>query len=311
MFRLPIFYYPTTTYWVDDDALFLAVAKTRFSRYFNIRTSVSPSKTATLFSNYQSAIDPFLFLRGCSEHEDYDLPDHLPIDIDFAEIRKLSERPKKTDEVSVMIVDYHMPEMSGLELCRVLKNVPIKKILLTGNAHPQDAIRAFNDGIIDYFIAKDDPKLESLVINSINQLFRHYFVDLTQPLFHHIESDNPLPHTDPVFIDFFNRLCKERDIQEYYLLNKYGDLLLIDSQKKSFYFVIRSDKALDEFVELHQQTSDAVFFVKNIHERKKIPFFGIGKEPSSFPITTWSKYFYSPNVLIGREKYYYVIIERQ
>ena len=47
-------------------------------------------------------------------------------------------------EVSVVVVDYFMPEMDGVTFCRRLNNPSIGKILLTGRAEDSVAIEAFN-----------------------------------------------------------------------------------------------------------------------------------------------------------------------
>ena len=72
------------------------------------------------------------------------------------------------NDVSVIIVDYYMDEMNGIEVCETLSKHPAKKILLTGGADKENiAIDAFNKGIIHRFINKTDPDFPSQIRQAI------------------------------------------------------------------------------------------------------------------------------------------------
>jgi len=308
MNQLPLIYHPTTLYWIDDDSLFLNIAADCFKENYAIKTSTSPNEAKNFFDGYQSHIDLSIFLRGCDEHEDYDLTDHLPIDLDFNAIRQVHNSSNKLKDIAVMIVDYRMPDMSGIDLCTQLSTVPTKKILLTGDANFQDAINAFNKGIINYFVCKDDPNIDMILFENVDRLSKEYFIDRTKPIFHHIESDSKLPHSDPVFINFVNKLCKEQNIKEYYLSDKNGGILLVDVNGKLSYLVVHTDRTLNNFVDLHGKDGEATFFVKSVINRNKIPFFGVGKAMWGPEAVSWRDYFYTPKILEGREKYYWILV---
>lgn len=59
---------------------------------------------------------------------------------------------------SVLVVDYAMPGMNGLELLEKLNDRSFKTILLTGAADEKVAVEAFNSGLIDRFVLKSDPQ---------------------------------------------------------------------------------------------------------------------------------------------------------
>ncbi len=99
-----------------------------------------------------------------------------------------------------------MPEMNGLEFLFNVKNPFIKKVLLTGQADMELAIKAFNKQLIDQFIDKHDPKLR-LKLNSIietfqDQYFRNTYKLITDPIISN-QRDGYL--VDPEFQTFF--LC--------------------------------------------------------------------------------------------------------
>jgi CheY-like chemotaxis protein len=59
----------------------------------------------------------------------------------------------------VLVVDYNMPGLNGLELLRRVSACPARRILLTGVADAEIAVRAFNSGLIQKFIPKNTPDL--------------------------------------------------------------------------------------------------------------------------------------------------------
>ena len=61
-----------------------------------------------------------------------------------------------------------MPEMNGLEICKILKGYPFKFILITGEATSEKAIEAFNSGLIHQFIPKGCSDFNDRFFNSVS-----------------------------------------------------------------------------------------------------------------------------------------------
>lgn len=72
----------------------------------------------------------------------------------------------------VLIVDYAMPGLTGLELVRQLGGSPARRVLLTGEADAEVAVKAFNSGLIHKFIPKGTPNLYKEVTRSANEMHR-------------------------------------------------------------------------------------------------------------------------------------------
>ena len=70
----------------------------------------------------------------------------------------------------VCVVDYSMPAMDGLQALGELGDWPGARVLLTGQADEQVAVRAFNGGLIDQFIAKQMPDISSSLIEAVEHL---------------------------------------------------------------------------------------------------------------------------------------------
>ncbi len=306
---VPFFYYASPIYWIDDDPIFLQAFSYCLKENFEIKSILDPHEALKFFSNYQPPHKASAFLQACEDHEEYDLPDHLPVDFDFKLLRNLRYSSKKQKDIPVIIIDYKMPGMTGIELAEKLKAMPAKKILLTGLPDLQIAVDAFNKGLIDCFICKDNPNLDQELQNQIKRLQRQYFIDRSTPLLNHLESGFRLPQSDPAFADFFEKLCLEKNIIEYYLSDKNGGMLLVNSEGITQYLMIHTDRTLNEFIDLYENDTEHTFFLQSIKNRTKIPCFTPDdKEPWELKVSEWSNYFSSPNLLKGRENYYWLLI---
>ncbi len=64
------------------------------------------------------------------------------------------EKVKKDDAIDVAILDWEMPEIDGVELCKRIKNLqrsnPVYVILLTGRDSQNDILCGFDAGADDY-----------------------------------------------------------------------------------------------------------------------------------------------------------------
>lgn len=68
------------------------------------------------------------------------------------------------------IVDYSMPAMNGLQALEKLEDWRGARILLTGQADEQIAVKAFNYGLIEQFIPKQTPDISHRLIEAIHRL---------------------------------------------------------------------------------------------------------------------------------------------
>lgn len=306
---LPLFNYPTIITLVDDDPVILHALMELLKKEYALVAFDQPQRAILHLENQYSLYSSVKFLRGCHEFESYNLAGHLPVDLNydaFLKVRSMNTKPK---EVSVMVVDYYMTQMTGMDVCRYLKSYPMKKILLTGAADERIATMAFNEGIIDCFIRKDYPNVTEKLRFQLNRLSQQYLLEKTQHLQAHLETDRLLPISDATFADFFTTFCDKHRIREYYAIDHNANFLLIDSYGKRFIFVIHTNRTLNEFVELHSDTEHHREWINAVSARQKIPFFGERKEGWEVQRSDWPRCFYTPSVFEGRETYYWTVIE--
>ncbi len=308
MKNLPLISFPITIAIVDDDSLMLDSLTELLKNNYALIKFQEPNKCANFFENYKPLSINLKLLQGCNELENYNISGHLPADIDFSELAKFRENKERLNEMGVLIVDYNMPGMTGIELCRKLQALPIKKILLTGEPSEKLAISAFNEGIINCYIRKDSPTIASDIKGYLESLTKEYLSNITLHLLKHLEADCLLPISDPLFINFFINWCSENNICEYYIIDQNSTFLLIDKNGKRSYFVTNTDRTLKNLIDMHEDNNEASALLTIIKSKKKIPFFGEDKESWDIDIKDWEKYLYVPTILEGREKYYWGVL---
>lgn len=72
---------------------------------------------------------------------------------------------------SIAVVDYAMPAANGLEVLKASPSWPPYRVLLTGKADEHIAISAFNEGLIDRYLTKQNPDLVQQLTSALQQ---HY-----------------------------------------------------------------------------------------------------------------------------------------
>lgn len=309
MLALPVFKFPTTLMWLDDDALFLK-AITIFFQEHTIKSFSNPLDGLNFIKTYNSPLSKTNFLRGCIQNDAYDMILQSPVNLDISTLTNLYKEERKSEEISIIIVDYNMPNMNGIEFCQTLQGLPIKRILLTGVADYKAAIFALNNNIIDCFIQKDSPTLYSDVNSYIEKLNTQFFNEKTSGILSHLEADNLSALSDSKFINFFNTWCETNNIREYYLASKNGGFLLINDKKEKFLFLVETDYSIDNFIDIYNDEACLTSLIRHTKERKLIPFFPPSIDPVQIDFIKWKDYFIKPKMICGNIPYYYHVADQ-
>lgn len=307
MENLPLFYYPTTWLWVDDDKNLLDNIVLTFNSYNNIRPFSSAKESLDFLEKYNQPFSKFKFIKCLSDDDRYGILKHTPTDFDLTMLINISNDQTRHQEITAAVIDYKMPEIDGFNFAKKISHFSFKKILLTRAADSDDAILGFNNSLIHRYIQKFDAELVNKLIKYLQQITLEYFQKISSPLLLHIETENKLPLSDPIFISHFKKYCKINEIREYYLIDKQGSFLCIDKNNKKQCFMVQSNRNIDSFLSSYESelSSKNLKFIK---KNKSIPFFGVGKEAWQFDCSEWDKYFYNTNILDGRERYYWASI---
>jgi CheY-like chemotaxis protein len=303
-----ICYFPTTVLLIDDNRKFLKSLKLDLdSSKACYKTFDSPQSTLDfLFNEYQPNL---FFNHWISKAQDEDW-DHRTIDINLRAIHRECHNPKRFSEVSALIVDFAMPEMTGLELCEKLKGQPYKKVLLTCEADELIAVKAFNAGIIDKFIRKDVAKFATVINDTIAELQKKYFHNLLHTVINSLSKASDRSSgflKDKIFIDFFESLIKQHNVCEFYLMDAEGSFMFLDIDGIPKWLVVKSEKEMSELADFAASEHADKSIVDALANRGQIPYFYTDEELQT-PPHKWKKFFHSAQKLIGKETYYYALI---
>lgn len=158
------------------------------------------------------------FSRGLVSLLDEEEFEHRTLDINVRDIYRIMYNRARFQQISTVVVDYHMPGMDGIEFCRSIKNPNIQKILLTSIVDESKAIECLNDGLINTFIRKQSPNIMQQLGQALVQAQNRYFSHLSQ-IVQQVISVSPAESalSDPAFIELFHRLVRKFDVVEYYL----------------------------------------------------------------------------------------------
>ncbi len=179
--QLPLFH-PTMVMFLDDNKLLLRAFQLEFG---NINRA------------YMTDVDEALDLLS-SSHTDLfsDIIKHGPSEdagntsyvVDFENLFASLFDKNRHKIPSVLVVDYSMPQMTGVEFCKQVQHLPCKKIMLTEYSSLDTAVKAFNDGIIDYFLKKEGEGLSEKISAVINKMQHEFFKDTTSSLIKYVNS---------------------------------------------------------------------------------------------------------------------------
>jgi hypothetical protein len=175
--------------------------------------------------------------------------------------------------VSVLVVDYSMPSMNGIEFCEKIKNSSIKKILLTGYATPADAINAFNKNTIHYYLKKSDGNMLQDLEVAINQLQHAYFNELSSSLkAGAIDSGTPF-FADPQLANYFEETCESLEVIEYYYLTNPSRFALRTRIGSNFSCVIYTEEDMTEHLQILKEEGAPKTLYTARESRKFVPLF--------------------------------------
>ena len=233
---LPPYYHPTTICFIDDNYGFLQSLVLDLPLDWCCATYLSP-EAALADINTPHPQSP-LVDRCFSMHTNAD--GNPVIQLDFAVLEQEMRHLERFSRISVLVVDYAMPTMDGLELCAAVADPYVKKILLTGVATEKTAVAAFNDGVIDRYIPKARLTHPSRVMPYVEELQREYFAQYSAQLSVNLALAPPAFMTEPLVRQYFFESLKQLKIVEYYMVTDPYGYLLVKRNGKMFRAVFQN-----------------------------------------------------------------------
>lgn len=302
--KIPLFFYPAQIVFIDDNPDFLASLDLVFSNEYNLK----------LFDNALSALEYINAPKPATRSSHNKNAPELAGDSDkwvkkVLNHSHLKQRNNERDmEISVIVADFSMPSLNGIEFCKKINNPAIKKILLTGHATPSDAVTAFNENIIHYYIKKSDENMLEQLTNAINKLQNAYFQDLTSHIKNEAVDVNTPFFADAELADYFQKVCSELDVKEYFYLSNPSRFTLQTRDGSESLCLIYTEEDIAEHLKILEEEDAPSDLIQRIASRDFIPLFNSEDgfyEPESF---NHSVNIYPAQKVTGKTNYYCAVI---
>lgn len=307
-FSIPTCYFPSTTLFLDDSHDFLLNFVLQLDEGVAYRIFDTPRKALDYIQNKRCELE--LISRHClSEYtEAKNSPLTNPtINLDLAAIHAEVYNPHRFSELSVVVVDYAMPGMDGLEFCRRIENSNIKKILLTGQADEKLAIAAFNEGLIDRYIKKSDINATELITKSIYDLQLQYFQSMSDMVVRVLSMTFPSCLHDKEFAQFFRNLRQEHGIIEYYLVDNCGSFFMLDDDANVSFLLVKNEEDIRLQYNLALESGASKEVLNQLANGEKIP--GFWQANASSQSVEWNNCLVEANRFVSDQTYFYAYLK--
>ena len=305
--QLPIYLHPSLTVLIDDSDSFLK----------SLSFQLDPSLASKSFHDTRTALD-WLDRQGKRPaeplHASFDTypnsHEECNVAFDIEQIHRISFQQQRFNTPSVLVVDYSMPQMNGVQLCERLRHLPCKKILFTGVADEKVAVDAFNRGLIDRYIKKSDADALDRLETEILALQREYFAALSHPLRELLALHNYSFVSDQAFAELVKDLVQEHGIVEHYVYSSPAGILMYDRHGKARLLVVETEASMNSHYEVACDNDAPASLLTALRERLIIPYFraGDGMYSSRFSLG-WHKHVAPARLCRGARNYYWALFE--
>lgn len=213
------------------------------------------------------------------------------IDIEVGQIKDIIYDASRFQYVPILVVDYQMPEINGVDFCRQLQpSNHLYTIMLTAEADKDTAIQAFNEGIIDHFLMKQSDTLYEDLVAAINQHKQHYFNTLSKPIL-----DTPVGNKlqtilrTPNYIELFNQVLQDSQAVEYYVLDTSGSFLFLDKNAYPYWLIIRTEQDFNQQSAMLDGLEAPKEVKQSIHNKETILFL-LAESEFKQPAVEWRQH---------------------
>jgi CheY-like chemotaxis protein len=284
---MPVLYYPTQVVLVDDNPNFVEVLQQGIAK---------AGITSTVFMNPMEALrslslleleSPFLKALHFDElsHSDELAFSEQTL---LAAIHTLAENPKRHEAVTVVVADYDMPELPGDIFFSTFSHPYIKKIMLTGYADYEMAVKFFNERVFHQFLVKEVFTTTEQLALHIGALQQRYFTEMCSPIVNTLFVDHPYVLQSD-YAQWVQALLEHYHIREHYTVAKNGSKCLRDHHGNVRYLAIATSEEMDGFVQTAELADAPESLLKPLRERTCAPVLFTSEALQAVP-AEWALY---------------------
>lgn len=312
--HLPVYSHPTLTVLVDDSDSFLR----------SLAFQLDPLHASKTFHDTRGALhwlrdhahrqfrpDPPLQVNF-DAHASTQAGEQFNVALDLERIYRIAEQSQRFATPSVVVVDYSMPQMNGLEFCELVHDLPCKKILFTGAADEKIAVSAFNRGLIDRYIKKSDDQALDILEAEIAALQRRYFDDQSETLRELLLLHNYHFLSDPALAAQVLQLKQEMGFVEHYIFPNPSGIVFIDKNGRTRLMMIETEQGMTAQYEMARDSDAPPSLLEALLARRVLPFFSDADGDGMYARgvgDNWHRYCATPQRCQGRETYYWALFD--
>lgn len=252
------FKFPTTVLVIDDCKSFSSLVRDILYNDGIRAKSISQFMVIDFLKRYSKFLVNF---ESCFLEENINKNSFLI----FQKVHKLIYNYDRFRIISVMIIDFNMPNINGIDICKKIPaNVDARKIMLTGEMENDKALDALNAGIIDFFIPKSskifEKKFIEVVRNNIEvfSYFSKFKCDFIK---------------DSILNKFLENFINTLKPFEYYIFNKNGSAIFIDRDGSISGLLILSEQELDIMYDCLSIEFKEDLDIISVKNKEKMPVF--------------------------------------
>lgn len=309
------FYHPTSVLVLDDDPLFLESFNFQFSDELTCQAFTRPD-TALEHLRAQESQHPRFgrYFAPCSGSElgwEASSGDQL-LRLQVSQIRSMIADQSRYERISVAVVDFDMPKMTGVQFCRAMRDLPVKTILLTGKAGLETAINAFNERVIDCFLQKQDPNVSVALRGEIRRLQSDYFHKVSCPLNSALSLQDSKFLSDRKFVELFEEFRRNHGVVEHYVCAAPPGILMFDNQKNPLFLLVSDPDMAMSHAEVAEAQNAPADLLQLLKTRKAMAWFPTkdGYYDPRFA-TDWMQYVWPAQELTGNVAWTYSLVRSQ
>ena len=225
------------------------------------------------------------------------------VNIDIEKLKQMLANPPHPD-ISVLLIDYHMPEMKGVDFLNEIRHLPIKKALITGEHDYKIGVDAFNSNLVDAYLRKDDPDFAIKLTGIADELEWKYFTELSSlvtdiPDFHYLKNIH--------FVKAFKQFIHANNITAFCLSHTQGDFITYNADNEKKYVLVRSKSQLEDLAKIAEEDGGSSETIDKLNQGKVIPFFD-SLEYWQVPASEWSKHLLPATAISGDSSLVWTIV---
>jgi CheY-like chemotaxis protein len=208
----------------------------------------------------------------------------------------------------VLVVDYSMPGMNGIAFCEAVRDLPCRKILLTGVADERVAIEAFNRGLIDRYVRKSDAHALDRLEEELTQLQEGYFLAQSESLRMLLALHDYSFVNDSAICGLVRELGARHKIVEHYLYKTPPGFLMYDRDARPWLLAVETEQSMNAHFEIALDGGAPPSLLEALEQRRVVPNFSDGDGMYS-PVRhkEWHRFTSPALTCHGRELYYWAM----